>query len=303
MDIKFIATHAQYVPGISKKFTVPPNTIIIETGFPGQCVLSNILSILWQFLSKDTTLFFTILSGGFTDEFIQSYYEKHLALGNVGVMMPKIYELFRKYLNILKELTIYFPGYCIYDRVLTIGGGRRNNSKSGRLFWEVQAKDWGFRLGFYNVKKGSEPFEPSTRIKELQPDLNEMLVTPTTFFNASATPGVASRTPAGHVVTKFETYRSVIEKIERLYPRSGAIGSRIYVFSSCAKVEPGFDKEALEACPRKAREFISKTLETAKATLLKYIPTESNTRYTVSQGGRRGRRKGKKTRKAAHTRK
>ena len=165
-------------------------------------------------------------------------------------------------------------------------------------FGKIRQKTGG--LGFYNVKKGSEPFEPSTRIKELQPDLNEMLVTPTTFFNASATPGVASRTPAGHVVTKFETYRSVIEKIERLYPRSGAIGSRIYVFSSCAKVEPGFDKEALDACPRKAREFISKTLETAKATLLKYIPTESNTRYTVSQGGRR---KGKKTRKAAHTRK
>ena len=116
-------------------FEIPPNTYILETSTMDELCLSNIDYPLWQLLQGP-------------------YREYFLKLIERNLQRP-IKDNDKKYINVIKNLHFYEPGDLIYNRNLSINGGR-----TGRQSDRLMFKNMGF---FMFEKEDPEKIEIISR--------------------------------------------------------------------------------------------------------------------------------------------
>jgi hypothetical protein len=152
--IFYCSTHGAYYfapPGntsLSSEFTVPPNTIIIETA-PIQylCYFVNLLDVITPLLT-DRRRFLKYMDG-------QSSKKNN----NKGYLKHRIVEA-------LANFIVYLPGMRIVNRVLSIGSGRLVTDTGTTRSERVVFKDMVFTKFFSESEK-----KPIQILKKVRDDL------------------------------------------------------------------------------------------------------------------------------------
>jgi hypothetical protein len=108
------STHGHYTSKSFPPFTLPPNVYVFETQEIGDYCLTSIDKPLLELLSN-------------RDLFI------NYSTAAIPIASPINYNL----VNVFKQFAFYEPGETIYNRLLSIGGGRMNNGKSARRVYDM----------------------------------------------------------------------------------------------------------------------------------------------------------------------
>ena len=107
------STHGHYTSKSFPPFTLPPNVYVFETQEIGDYCLTSIDKPLFTLLSN-RTLFMHYITATF---------------GSSPIQYPLV--------NVFKQFAFYEPGETVYNRILSIGGGRMNNGKSARRAYDM----------------------------------------------------------------------------------------------------------------------------------------------------------------------
>jgi hypothetical protein len=176
---------AYYIQDDLTPFKVPPNVYIVETQTAGDYCLTSIDEYIWNLFQGPNRKFLHALGRG-------------KSIDAEG----------KAYIDVMKNLTFYKPGDTIFDRVLSIGGGRGSGPGGGGSSRYIYAN-----MGFY--------FFPAEATA-----INTFPHGPKTKFLGEL------RTKMIEDANVQLTYQEFIEYTFRLYPelRNGCI----FVFSSCA---------------------------------------------------------------------
>ena len=217
------STHGSYdrssdpVPWI-----VPPNTFIFEAQTIGDLTLTNIDVPLWE-----------LLQGGRRWGFKKYLLKQYKKIERKGIPVGEIYK------QTLANLILYKPGDTIYERVLSVGGGR-NDKKSGARtvysgmgFFRFDANGPAYSYRGYGRRAPGEekaPYEILPRLQKMMVEKDFLELTDHTFVEAVNLINREPRWRSGH------TIQGVDFTTASLPSQQGPDTPRIFIFSSCAAV-------------------------------------------------------------------
>jgi hypothetical protein len=239
-DIWFASTHGAYdLEETPRPFLVPENTIIFETGTIGEFCFTNIDEYLM-------TLLFGVNRGQFL-----AYLGGNRSLVNSDAP---------RYRSVIRALHMYAAGDSIFNRTLTLTGGRKNSGKSERI--EAKNQHWGF------FRFPADEKEPK-------------------ISKDGQLPTIAALEREMIETGKSITYRDFIEAVYTANPVLQSAGA-IFVFSNCAEVHSGTPAQVGEVEGHQRAQDL-KWLMTAKTGYIENVPGNlpNNARFTETQGNLR----------------
>jgi len=219
------STHGSYDRKVSPvKWTVPENTFIFETQEIGDLTLTNLDIPLWELLQGGRRW-------GFMKYLTLAYDEIHKLTGEPAG---------ETYKQVFANCILYKPGDTIYERVLSIGGGRDGMNSSSRDtyagmgFFRFDAEGPAYKYLGYGRAPPGEPKGPY----EILPALHRQMVedgrreiTDRSFVEYVNNPEQASKVwRNGEPMEGIDFTSATPQGLSPDHPR-------IFIFSSCAAVE------------------------------------------------------------------
>lgn len=203
-------------------WTVPANTFIFEAQTIGDLTLTNIDIPLWE-----------LLQGGRRWGFKKYLFKQYKKIERKGIPVGEIYK------QTLANLILYKPGDTIYERVISVGGGRNDKESGARTTYagmgffrfDANGKAYPYR-GYGRRAHGEEtpPYEILPRLHKMMVEKDFLQITDHTFVEAVNLINREPRWRSGH------TIQGVDFTTASLPSQQGPDIPRIFIFSSCAAV-------------------------------------------------------------------
>jgi hypothetical protein len=226
--IYLCSTHGEYdrrLPLVKK--IVPPNTFIFEAQNIGDLTLTDIDKPLWE-----------LLQAGRRWGFLKYLKNDFSGFAEKGVEVDDVYK------HVFANLILYKPGDEIYERVLSIGGGkglRKPYENMGFYRFDVGSPEYEYRGYGIRPKSGeANPYEILPHLQSQMVENNALEITDCnlidylSFTNQDYT--FRNKTPI-----KFENDLQLA-----IPPGKDPRGPRIFIFSSCAAVDSDNSPEGIE---------------------------------------------------------
>jgi hypothetical protein len=217
------STHGEYDRKIDPvAWTVPANTFIFEAQTIGDLTLTSIDIPLWD-----------LLQGGRRWGFRKYLFKQYGKIKRKGI---PVFDIFKE---TLASLILYKPGDKIYERVLSIGGGRDDKVSGARTvytgmgFYRFDADAPAYPYRGYGRRAHGEAKAPY----EILPELHAQMVGD---INLQLTDH--SFVESVTLINRAPTWRNgaPIQDVEfrtaSLASQQGPEAPRIFIFSSCAAV-------------------------------------------------------------------
>lgn len=203
------------------EWVVPPNTFIFEAQTIGDLTLTDIDVPLWE-----------LLQGGRRWGFIKYLMKEYRDIEKIELPVGEVYK------QTLANLILYKPGDKIYERVLSIGGGRNSGTNGSRGkyggmgFFRFDAKAQAFPYRGYGRRFANGSPNPYEILPVLQTQMvqdGDLELTDRSFVESvnliNQTPLWRNGTPVQGVDFRTASPAGLDEN-----------SFRIFIFSSCAAV-------------------------------------------------------------------
>ena len=219
------STHGSYDrSGPPVKWTVPENTFIFEAQEIGDLTLTDLDIPLWE-----------LLQGGRRWGFM-----KYLTLDYDEIAELTGHKAYDQYKQVFSNFILYKPGDEIYERVLSIGGGRHDETSgsrdryAGMGFFRFDPRAPAYKYQGYGREARGEPKGPYEILRTLQTKMVEdgtKQLTDRSFVEyVNLTNRAAPTWRDGTPITDVNFRTASPAGLAAQHPR-------IFIFSSCAAVE------------------------------------------------------------------